>query len=96
MEDQSLGGIVDNIDLTMESTVFNKEVLCSVGCEFVIIESDNSSIMDDASAHNKIETSSIIAPTNSINYQAGSEILKTPQFEVKNDAIYHAYISPCN
>lgn len=96
LEDQSFGGIENNYDLNLKQFDLHKEEFCQVGCENVIIESDNLPIVDNASANTKIETNSIIQSGNSIDYHAGSEILMTPLFEVTTDAIYHAYISPCN
>jgi len=96
LEQESFGGIENIYDLNIKQIDLNKEEFCRVGCENIIIESDNLPIVDNAFANIKIETNSIIQSGNSVDYHAGSEISMTPLFEVATDAVYHAFISPCN
>lgn len=96
LENESTGGIENSFPLATQTTDFLREESCQQGCENIIIETSNYQIMEDASAHIKIETNGIVSSGISVDYHAGTEVLMTPLFEVFQDGVFHAFISPCN
>lgn len=96
VDSKSVGGIANSFNLSDKVTAFTREESCQVGCEIVIVESNNPIIMEDAKAQLLIETNGKILSGSTIDYQAGSEITMMPDFEVSNNAVYHAFIAPCN
>lgn len=96
LEDESTGGIENIFPFATAQTDFLREISCQQGCENIIIESSNYQILENASAHFKIETNGIVPSGYTIDYQAGSELTMNPLFEVSNNAVFHAFISSCN
>jgi len=69
---------------------------CGPECEDLYIESNNPIIAEDANVNISIETNGTVPSGNSIKYNAGSDVLMNPGFEVKLGAVFEAFIEPCN
>ena len=83
-------GFDDNIDANNNGIPDGCE-----GCQDMIVENAQNSIVNNRSANISIETNGTVFNGN-IDYHAGQEVELRKHFEVKPGAVFHAYIAPCN
>jgi len=67
---------------------------CPQGCEPTLIEANKPAIVQSASVEQYIQTNGRVNSGN-IEYQAGDHILMNGGFEVRQGAVFHAFIAPC-
>jgi len=93
-DDNLIGTACDDGDSCTRDDVYDDSCNCVGTVISFINEIDNQLIDESLSVDQYIRTNGIVA-SGDIEYRAGEYILMMQGFEVKQGAVYHAFIAPC-